>query len=131
MCHRRRLLSIYFQIIGLNNKGFKGCCHGRNLVKFIQYLWRKYVVKILYYDCFSGISGDMNLGAMIDLGVPQGLLVGELKKLKINAYEIAVYRDRRRGIEGIKVDVSVPSRSAGHGHHDAERRAFKDTCRTH
>jgi len=83
-------------------------------------------VKILYYDCFSGISGDMNLGAMIDLGVPQGLLVGELKKLKINTYEIAVYRDRRGGIEGIKVDVSVPFRSAGHGHHDAERRAFKD-----
>lgn len=83
-------------------------------------------MKILYYDCFSGISGDMNLGAMMDLGVPQGFLAGELKKLRINTYEIAVYRDRRRGIEGIKVDVSVPSRSAGHGHHDAERRAFKD-----
>jgi uncharacterized protein (DUF111 family) len=37
-------------------------------------------MKILYYDCFAGISGDMNLGAMIDLGVPESYLVAELER---------------------------------------------------
>jgi uncharacterized protein (DUF111 family) len=38
-------------------------------------------MKILYYDCFSGISGDMNLGAMIDLGIEESFLENELNKL--------------------------------------------------
>ena len=38
-------------------------------------------MRILYYDCFSGISGDMNLGALVDLGVPGDYLLKELKKL--------------------------------------------------
>jgi len=36
-------------------------------------------MKILYYDCFSGISGDMNLGALIDVGVDEKYLLDELK----------------------------------------------------
>ena len=36
-------------------------------------------MKIICYDCFSGISGDMNLGAMIDLGVDKTYLIDELK----------------------------------------------------
>jgi hypothetical protein len=36
------------------------------------------IMKILYYDCFSGISGDMNLGAMLDLGVSSDILVNGL-----------------------------------------------------
>ena len=41
-------------------------------------------MKILYYDCFAGISGDMNLAALIDLGVSPDYLKAELAKLAID-----------------------------------------------
>ena len=47
-------------------------------------------MKMLYYDCFSGISGDMNLGAMIDLGLDPEYLKNELHKLKIDKYQFKV-----------------------------------------
>jgi len=83
-------------------------------------------VKILYYDCFAGISGDMNLGAMIDLGVDPGYLREQLRKIEIGSYEIRVRKDQRRGIFGTKFDVIVPSgddMTAAHGH---GHRSFKD-----
>ena len=43
-------------------------------------------MKILFYDCFSGISGDMNLGAMIDLGVDNKFLTSELYKLNLKGW---------------------------------------------
>lgn len=75
-------------------------------------------MRILYYDCFAGISGDMNLGAMIDLGADRELLLAELKKLPIGPYEIAVERDARRGITGTRVEVVLPQQSGNrHGRH--------------
>jgi len=71
-------------------------------------------MKILYYDCFSGISGDMNLGAMIDLGVDRELLINELKKLAIDRYEIRITKDQRRGIQGTRVDVVVSDQESLH-----------------
>ena len=44
---------------------------------------------ILYYDCFAGISGDMNLAALVDLGVDQKHLTDELKKLKHQCFRAA------------------------------------------
>ena len=46
-------------------------------------------VKTLYLDIFSGISGDMFLGAMIDLGVDFDALDTELKKLKLEGYTLS------------------------------------------
>lgn len=63
-------------------------------------------MRILYYDCFSGISGDMNLGAMIDLGVDPDYLRGELGKLSLGEYELEIKKDQRRGITGTRVNVS-------------------------
>ena len=42
-------------------------------------------MKIAYFDCFSGISGDMTLGALVDVGVDPGALKAELSKLKLDA----------------------------------------------
>jgi len=62
-------------------------------------------MKILYYDCFSGISGDMNLGAMLDLGISKTYLVKELSKLNLKGWKIIAEKDQRHGIQGTKVTI--------------------------
>jgi len=62
-------------------------------------------MKILCYDCFSGISGDMNLGAMIDLGIKKSFLVRELNKLNLKGWKLVAEKDQRHGISGTKVTV--------------------------
>lgn len=64
-------------------------------------------MKILYYDCFAGISGDMNLGALIDLGVDVNYLKTELQKLNIEGFHLNVEPDMRRGISGTKATIVV------------------------
>ncbi|WP_163717068.1 nickel pincer cofactor biosynthesis protein LarC [Mangrovibacterium lignilyticum] len=64
-------------------------------------------MKILYYDCFAGISGDMNLGALVDLGVDAEYLKQELAKLNIEGFHLEIKQDQRRGITGTKADVIV------------------------
>jgi len=74
-------------------------------------------MKIIYYDCFSGISGDMNLGAMVDLGVNEEYLIKELSKLQLDSeYEIKIRKDTKKGIYGTKVDVILVNRD--NSHHD-------------
>ncbi len=76
-------------------------------------------MKVLYYDCFSGISGDMHLGAMIDLGVDPELLLEQLSRMDLAGYELKITRDERKGISGTKVDVVIDeiTHDHGHGHH--------------
>lgn len=73
-------------------------------------------MRVLYYDCFSGISGDMNLGAMIDLGVDKNYLLEELSKLNLNEYTIEINKEERKGITGTKVNVILQEHH--HHHHD-------------
>ncbi|MBP8959678.1 MAG: nickel pincer cofactor biosynthesis protein LarC [Bacteroidales bacterium] len=73
-------------------------------------------MKILYYDCFSGISGDMNLGAMIDLGVDAGYLKRELDKLNIKGWELEVNIVRRNGIKGMQATVIQKAKTHEHRH---------------
>jgi pyridinium-3,5-bisthiocarboxylic acid mononucleotide nickel chelatase len=73
-------------------------------------------MKIIYYDCFSGISGDMNLGAMIDLGIEETFLVNELNKLNLKGWKLEVTKDQRHGITGTKVTVKQTRQEHAHRH---------------
>jgi len=74
-------------------------------------------MNVLYYDCFSGICGDMHLGAMIDLGVAKDYLINELSRLDLTGYEIKVKDDIRKGISGTKVDVIIDEGNNAHHSH--------------
>lgn len=62
-------------------------------------------MKALYLDTFSGISGDMFLGLLCDLGLDIEHLQQELAKLPIRGYQLLSGRERRHGIEGCRVQV--------------------------
>jgi uncharacterized protein (TIGR00299 family) protein len=64
-------------------------------------------MKTLYLDIFSGISGDMFLGAMIDLGVDFAALENELKKLQVDGYRLHSARKQKANIDGVKFDVEL------------------------
>lgn len=62
-------------------------------------------MKIAHFDCFAGIAGDMLLGALIDQGVDLEYLKSELKKLKIDEFELQVERVVKKGVSGTKIHV--------------------------
>ena len=77
--------------------------------------------KHLHIDCFSGIAGDMFLGASMDLGVPEALIRAGLALLPWGGYELRVGRAVRKGIEGCNVEVIVDDLRHLHEHeHDHE-----------
>ncbi len=64
-------------------------------------------MKTLYLDIFSGISGDMFIGALIDLGVDPHDFEEELEKLKLDGYHLHVGRAHKAAIEGVEFDVHL------------------------
>ncbi|MFH0771458.1 MAG: nickel pincer cofactor biosynthesis protein LarC [Candidatus Omnitrophota bacterium] len=77
--------------------------------------------KILYLDCYSGISGDMFLGSLIELGLNIDYLTSELRKIKIKNYKLECRKVKRNGIAGTKFDVVC---GRGHSHEHAEEKTF-------
>jgi uncharacterized protein (TIGR00299 family) protein len=63
--------------------------------------------KVLYIDCFSGISGDMMVGALLDLGLDFSLLKSELKKLNLEGYDISCKEVIINSIKAKKFDVET------------------------
>lgn len=72
-------------------------------------------MKTLYLDIFSGISGDMFIGALLDLGVDARLLEAELRRLPVDGYHLHIARKQKSNIEGVKFDVHLEHE---HHHHD-------------
>lgn len=79
-------------------------------------------MKTLYLDLFSGISGDMLVGALLDLGVKRADLERALSSLGVGGYHLHIARQSRSGIVGTKFDVHLeadPHHAAGHDHDHA------------
>ena len=64
-------------------------------------------MKTAYIDCFSGISGDMFLGALIDTGINLEYLKKELKKLNLTGYEISAKKTDKNHITATKLTITV------------------------
>ncbi|MDH3973110.1 MAG: nickel pincer cofactor biosynthesis protein LarC [Deltaproteobacteria bacterium] len=64
-------------------------------------------MKIAYLDCFSGISGDMMVGAFIDAGLPLEKLESEIKKLPLDGYRLSCERVKKNGIDAAKFSVHL------------------------
>jgi uncharacterized protein (TIGR00299 family) protein len=84
------------------------------------------VSRVAYFDCASGASGDMVLGALVDLGLPLDRLRAELARLPLSGYRLEARKVDRAGLQATKVDVVVEGHSGktdgehvhahGHGH---------------
>lgn len=72
--------------------------------------------KILYFDCFSGISGDMTVGALIDLGVDGNEVIRQISLLDLHGYRIEITNGIKNGISG--TDFNVILESDHHHHHE-------------
>jgi uncharacterized protein (TIGR00299 family) protein len=76
-------------------------------------------MKALYFDCFSGISGDMTLGALVDVGVPESYLIDELKKLHIDdEFTVKFEKTQKMGITGTRAHVELHEHHHHHHHHE-------------
>ena len=71
---------------------------------------------IAYFDCFSGISGDMTLGAFLDLGVPVEWLKDQLGRLPLAGFDICVDTVFRNGITAKSVRVQVEDDTTSRDH---------------
>jgi len=88
-------------------------------------------MRTLYFDCFSGISGDMTIGALLDLGLDLEYLRSELQKLPVDGYRIRSSRVVRANLSAMKFDVDIEGdtgqtqdeHSHAHPHKGAHRKA--------
>ena len=76
---------------------------------------------ILYLDCFSGISGDMTTGALIDAGLDFSFLLKELEKLGLNGYRLKCREAMAGAISATKFDVEITEEQKSRSHKDIKK----------
>jgi hypothetical protein len=81
------------------------------------------VSRVLYFDCFSGISGDMALGALLDAGLPLDELKRALGTLALGDAHVHADRVLRAGVSATKFSVHAHEHGHGHDHHHHEHPA--------
>ena len=69
--------------------------------------------RVLYFDCFSGIAGDMTLGALIDLGVDVDDLRSALQTLPVDGWTLDTSIARKSGLRGVDVQIRIGGESEG------------------
>jgi len=73
--------------------------------------------RILYFDCFSGISGDMTIGALLDLGIDQTAFLAELSKINLDEFEVEIKKGLKNGISGTDFTVHLTMQEDDHDEH--------------
>ena len=92
--------------------------------------------KILYLDCASGISGDMTVGALLDLGASREKLVRALDSLGVSGYHLHFGRTKKCGIDAYDFDVHLEEEEHHHDHehghaHTHDHEHSHDHAHTH
>ena len=82
-------------------------------------------MRILYFDCFSGVSGDMSLAALLDLGLPREKLSQELAKLGLGNYSLEIFAGSRNGISALGLNVKAGAQEEHHRHFSDIRRMIE------
>lgn len=77
-------------------------------------------MKTLYFDCSSGISGNMTLGALTEIIGDENYLLEELKKLHIEGYHIEISKKVKNGITGTYIDAILENEEHHHHHNEEE-----------
>ena len=78
-------------------------------------------MKVLYLDCFSGISGNMFLGGLVALGLPEMKLREMLTSLKVEGFSLDVEAVQKKGIAATHLDVRLHHHEHEHHHHQQEQ----------
>lgn len=97
--------------------------------------------KTLYLECYSGISGDMTVAALLDLGADQAVLDSVLKSLPVPGFQTKVSRVVKSGIDACDFDVVLDKEHEnhdhdmeylhGHHHEDHEHNHVHETAENH
>jgi uncharacterized protein (TIGR00299 family) protein len=87
--------------------------------------------RILYFDCFAGISGDMSIGALIDLGLDPSAVMDEIRKLGVKGYDIEINKISRYSFSGTDVTVTLNGEADCVHEHEQEGHTHDHGGHTH